>query len=147
MSADPFSKMPKLGVPNTEQDLNRVSDFNRNSNASGYGEQSSPFGGGRSLLRAPSAQDFDAMKTEVEDFVFKLKSVEIKCEQFETVNKRMALVELNSQKVGSACNGAIEEFRIHVETFKDRINQQELETENSKRTSSLLMDNFEAFQE
>lgn len=59
----------------------------------------------------------------MQDFIFKVKSLEIKSEQFETVNKRMALVELNSQKVGAACSSAIEEFKIHVEGFKDRINQ------------------------
>jgi predicted ribosome quality control (RQC) complex YloA/Tae2 family protein len=51
------------------------------SNASAYGEQSpAEGGGGRSLLRAPSAQDFDALKTELEGFIFKLQSLEIKCE-------------------------------------------------------------------
>jgi hypothetical protein len=33
----------------------------------------------------------------------------------------MALVELNSNKVGSNAMGAVEEFKIHIATFKDRV--------------------------
>ena len=117
MSGNPFSNMPKLGVPQIETNMNRASS------PSGY--DGSPYGGsaygGNSILKGPTPEAFDNLKTAFDEAVFKLKSIEIKCEQFETVNKRMAVVELNSNKVGVSSNGAIEEFKIHVASFKDRI--------------------------
>ena len=59
----------------------------------------------------------------------------------------MALVELNSNKVGSNAMSAVEEFKLHISTFRDRVQQQELETENAKRTCSLLMENMDIFQD
>lgn len=59
----------------------------------------------------------------------------------------MAIVELNSQKVDSNARGAIEEFKIVIDSFKDRMDVCELESSNSRRTASVMTANFDIFQE
>lgn len=51
-------------------------------------------------------------------------------------------------QINTASNkSAIEEFKLAIESFKDRVSQAEMESNNSKTTASFLQDQFDIFKE